>query len=163
MTLPVETAEELDLRSHLARGRGRASVERALSGQGVKEIYEWVCLRGSTAPRALTAAQIVSQALDHSDPQCRAAVETLVRLLARVAGDLFLAFLPLGGMYLSGGVTRACAPLIAGPQFWEEFTRKGRQTSLMRSVPIHIIEDDNAALAGCLSAMRTRPARASCA
>lgn len=113
-------------------------------------------------PRLGLPAQIVTQALERSDDRCRAAVEVLVRLLARVAGDLFLAFLPLGGVYLSGGVTRACAPLIASGLFWEEFTRKGRQTDLLCSVPIHIINDDNAALAGCLSAM-TAPARTRCA
>lgn len=113
-------------------------------------------------PRLGLPAQIVTQALERSDDRCRAAVEVLVRRLARVAGDLFLAFLPLGGMYLSGGVTRACAPLIASGLFWEEFTRNGRQTDLMRSVPIHIINDGNAALAGCLAAMAAR-ARTRCA
>jgi glucokinase len=158
MTLPVETSSELLLRDHLARGRGRASVERALSGQGVLEIHEWVCARADSPRPTISAAEIVAQALDGSDPNCRQTAEILIRFLARVAGDLVLAFLPLGGLYLSGGVTRACAELIASDLFWDVFTAKGRQSDLMRSIPVHLVEDDNAALEGCLSALTTTAA-----
>jgi len=153
MTLPIETELELSLRDHLARGRGRASIERALSGQGVLDIYHWVCAQNGVHSAAYSASDIVSQAIDGKDSHCRAAVELLVKLLARVAGDLLLAYLPMGGIYLSGGVTRACLPLISSDLFWQEFTAKGRQAELIASIPVFLVTDDSAALEGCVSAM----------
>lgn len=158
MTLPIETSSELLLRDHLAHGRGRASVERALSGQGVLEIHAWVCAQTGSPPAQLSAAEIVEQGVSGSNDTCRRTTEILVRFLARVAGDLVLAYLPLGGLYLSGGVTRACGALIASPLFWNEFTAKGRQSELMRSIPVHLVQDDNAALEGCLSALTAKAA-----
>ena len=153
MTLPVETVSELSLRDHLAQNRGRASVERALSGQGVLEIYQWVCSQSGTAAQRFTSQEIIQQAIEQRDEACERAAKVLVRILARVAGDLVLAFLPLGGVYLSGGVTRACKNLISSDLFWDEFTAKGRQSDLLRSVPVYLMTDDHAALEGCLAAM----------
>ncbi len=153
MTLPIETAQELSLRDHLAQHRGRASVERALSGHGVREIYEWVCAEAKVRPLSYSAPEIVALAHSGEDAHCVATIEMQVRLLARMAGDLVLAYLPTGGLFLSGGVTRACADLIAGDRFWATFTAKGRQSNLMRSIPIYLLNDDNAALEGCVSAM----------
>ncbi|NIZ63404.1 hypothetical protein DL239_20785 [Sedimentitalea sp. CY04] len=153
MTLPVETPNELLLRDHLARNRGRASVERALSGQGVLEIYQWVCSHTGVAPQNFTTQEIIQQAIEQRDETCEHTAKMLVRLLARVAGDLVLAFLPVGGLYLSGGVTRACKSLISSDLFWDEFTAKGRQSNLLRSVPVYLMTDDHAALEGCLAAM----------
>lgn len=157
MTLPVETVSDLSLRNHLAQNRGRASVERALSGQGVLEIYQWVCSQAGATPRHLTSQEIVQEAIEQRDGACETAAKILVRLLARVAGDLVLAFLPMGGLYLSGGVTRACKTLISSDLFWNELTAKGRQSDLLRSIPVYLMTDDLAALEGCLAAMM-RPA-----
>lgn len=158
MTLPIETPSELLLWNHLSRGRGRASIERALSGQGVLEIHQWVCAESGHPPPPLSAADIVARGITGRDDSCRRTTEILVRFLARVAGDLVLAYLPLGGIYLSGGVTRACADLIASDLFWDTFTAKGRQSELMRSIPVHLVQDDNAALEGCLSALTANTA-----
>lgn len=153
MTLPVETTNELSLRDHLAQNRGRASVERALSGQGVLEIYEWVCGQADILAQNYTAQEIVHLAIEKRDEACETTANILVRLLARIAGDLVLAFLPLGGLYLSGGVTRACRDLISSDLFWQEFTAKGRQGNLLRSIPVYLMTDDHAALEGCVTAM----------
>lgn len=149
MSLPVETAEDLDLRAFLAQGRGRASVERAISGQGLCEIHHWAARGLGLAHDPLTARQITERALQGSDAACAKAAQTVLRLLAIVAGDLALAYLPHGGIYLAGSVCRALYPMMAQAGFAEGFCAKGRQTNLLRSFPIKLITNDAAALIGC--------------
>jgi glucokinase len=150
MTLAIETARELRLRDFLARGRGRASVERALSGAGLVEIYQWVAGEIGRASVELTGPEIAQQAVANDDPACREAAAILLTLLARTAGDLALAFLPRGGVYFAGSVARALAPLMPCVGFLDEFVAKGRQTELMRSFPLFLMPDDSAALLGCV-------------
>jgi glucokinase len=154
MTLAIEDAVELRLRDHLARGRGRASVERALSGRGLEEIYEWLAAEAGAPGKTLSGQAISALARQGGDQLCRSAAEILLRLLARTAGDLALAYLPMGGIYFAGSVARALEPLMRDVGFDELFVQKGRQTDLLRSVPLFLIEDDKAALFGCATHQR---------
>ena len=155
MTLAVEGADEMSLQQYLARGRGRASNERALSGRGLYEIYLWCCERNASPAVLAGPGEVAAQAIAGGDADASEAADYFLRFLGRVAGDLSLAFLPFGGIYLSGGVTRAVAPLIASTAtFIEAFRAKGRQTELMASFPISLLLDDRAALSGCAEWMR---------
>jgi len=152
-TLPVETETELRLWSYLALNRGRASVERALSGSGLREIYEWHCLERGKPIAAHTPAEIADLAVGGTDPVCLAAAKQWVTFLGRVAGDLALTFLSLGGVVLTGGVTRSLSPFLSEPDFLTALCAKGRQSELVSGIPVYLLEDDFAALAGCASRM----------
>lgn len=155
MTLPVEGADEMSLQHYLARGRGRASNERALSGRGLFEIYLWCCERNARPAILPGPSDVAAQAIADADPDAREAADYFLRFLGRVAGDLALAFLPFGGIYLSAGATRALAPLIgSSATFIEAFRAKGRQAELMTSFPISLLLDDRAALSGCAEWLR---------
>ena len=149
MTLPVETKMEFELREYLARGRGRASIERALSGAGLVEIYTWLCERAGIPYHGLTAREISERAVVEMDGIFRKTAEILLCFFGRCVGDLALAFLSTGGVYLSGGVTRALKPLLDSELFFKYFLAKGRQSSLLSAIPVYLIDDDAAALAGC--------------
>ncbi|HVW57316.1 MAG TPA: glucokinase [Rhizobiaceae bacterium] len=150
MTLPVEGREEHDLQRFLSRGRGRASNERALSGRGLTELYGWCCEKAGLDPVLQGSADLARRALDGSDGLAREAALLFARLLGRVAGDLALAFLPLGGIYLTGGVSRALLPLLKDdPVFLAAFHAKGRMSGFMDQFPIAMLTDDRVALAGC--------------
>ena len=84
-----------------------------------------------------------------SDPIARAAAELFVRMLGTVAGNLSLITLPFGGLYFAGGVARALAGHFRALGFIEAFRDKGRFAGFMQNCPIHVIEDDYAALTGC--------------
>ncbi|WP_269584642.1 glucokinase [Roseibium sp. Sym1] len=152
-TLAVETEAELRLWKYLARGRGRASVERALSGQGLREIYEWHCLEQGLTPEDFDPANIASRANASEDSACEAAARQWVTFLGRVIGDLALVFLSLGGIVLTGGVTRSLSRFLAEPEFQGAFRAKGRQRQLVSGIPVHLLDDDFAALSGCAARM----------
>lgn len=150
MTLPLAGADEFHLQAHLSQGRGRASIERALSGRGLVEIYQWQCQRAGRPQRFSSGADISRHAVAGSDEDCIEAGAMFLHLLGRVCGDLALAYLPLGGLYLSGGVTRAFAPILpASEAFRGAFHAKGRQAAFMEGFAVHLLLDDDTALHGC--------------
>ncbi|NQZ33777.1 MAG: glucokinase [Oceanospirillaceae bacterium] len=153
MTLPITNLQELKLRDYLASRHGRASVERVLSGRGLVQLYQWLCSEKKLPARDLSAAQIAESACADDDPVTRESAALFCRFFARVAGDLALAYLPYGGIYLSGGVTRGLAPMLREAAFMAEFTAKGRQSQLMQSFNIQLITSDNTALIGCAAAL----------
>lgn len=154
-TLALEGEAEFSLQRKLAAGRGRASIERALSGNGLCEIHEWVCERSGRGTEGRSAAEIAALAVSGADPDCVAAAEQFVRLLGRVAGDLALTFLPAGGIYIAGGVCRALAPLMVSTgTLHEAFRAKGRMTPLMDTFSASLLLDDLAALGGCVEWLR---------
>lgn len=155
MTLPLAGEAEFSLQGALSAGRGRASVERALSGRGLFEIYQWQCARSGHAPRAGTVAEVSRLAVARQDQDCVEAALMFLRLLGRVCGDLALAYLPFSGLYLSGGVSRALAPLMAqDPTFLTAFRAKGRMAGFMETFPVHLLPDDRTALHGCAEWLR---------
>jgi glucokinase len=158
-TLAIEGEEERELQAALAAGRGRASVERALSGNGLREIYAWVCRRDGRPGKAGTSAEITAAAVAGTDEQALAAAHLFLRLLGRVVGDLALTFLPHGGIYLYGGVCRALAPLVVSTDtFREAFRAKGRMGPFMADFDAHLLLDDHVALIGCVEWLAIAPA-----
>ncbi|EPJ55390.1 MAG: hypothetical protein OFPI_04100 [Osedax symbiont Rs2] len=153
MTLPLESAQELRLRDYLAYSYSRASVERVLSGQGLVNLYQWLGVDKKIATADLSPAQIAAAACSGEDPLCKEAGGLFFRFFSRVGGDMALAFLPFGGIYLSGGVSRGLEQLLKQPAFIDTFHAKGRQSELMKSFNIQLITSDNSALLGCAAAL----------
>ncbi len=133
--------------AHLGQGHPHRPIESALSGPGLQNIYRWVA--GSDLP----AAQIVA-ASTTGNTQGQRAIGLFTRLLGTVAGDLALTHLPMGGIYLIGGMARAVAPSLTGSGFHAAFTGKGPYTAIVQDIPIFLIEDDMAALHGCARYLR---------
>ena len=88
---------------------------------------------------------------DGSDETARKAVQTFVRILGAVAGDLSLIHLPFGGVYLVGGVARAVSAHFSEFEFESSFRDKGRFAGFMQNFGVSVITDDFAALTGCAS------------
>jgi len=67
-----------------------------------------------------------------------------------------LANLPLGGLYLIGGVARALEPYLASDIFAHSFRDKGRFGPFNEQFSVHLVLDDFAALKGCASYIMAR-------
>jgi hypothetical protein len=123
---------------------GFASVAELLSGRGISYLHR--VLHGHAADPA-TIMSDLSQGL----PEARATAAAFVRIMGTVVGDLALAHLPFGGIYLAGGVTRAIAPYLAEFGFAEHLRAKGRFASFMAHFGVSVVRDDYVALTGCTS------------
>jgi glucokinase len=121
---------------------GHASAERALSGPGLINLYEAVCkLRHATA-KNLSAAQILTHAVDTSDPHCTTALELFFSFLGSVAGNLALTLGARGGVYIGGGIVPRALTVIAASAFRSQFEAKGRFQSYLQEIPTFVITSE---------------------
>ena len=147
VSLPAQNADELRLLDWIARKHGTPGFEDVLSGRGFERVYEWLCDEaGITAP--LDAGGIMQAVNDGSNKIAEDAARVFIRMLGRAAGNLALVHLPFGGIYLIGGVARHFAPHLLRLGFQEAFYDKGRLSEFMEQFPVHLVDDDYAALTG---------------
>ncbi|HRV63268.1 glucokinase [Albidovulum sp.] len=145
--LPVMTRADLRLAAHVGARHGFAGVEEVLSGRGLEQTFAWVAAEAGT-PAARSAAEIMA-GIATGDALAVATGRAFVRMLGMVAGNLALTFLPFGGIYLIGGVSRAFAPYLDDFGFAGAFCDKGRFSDFMTRFSVSVVEDDYAALTGC--------------
>ncbi len=156
-SLPVRTEAELSLCNFVSTTHGFPAIEDVLSGRGLEQVYRWLCSEAG-APCDLRASEIMASM--ETDPRALAAVQQFVRILGAVAGNLALIHLPLDGVFLVGGVARAVGPHLQEMGFVEAFRDKGRFAGFMGNFPVHLIEDDYAALSGGAAHLAELVARA---
>jgi len=151
VSLPVRSDADLRLWRHiegLEEAHGFASVEDVLSGRGLERVHAWVASE-SGKPGERSAAEIMAGIDAGTDEQSMETGRVFVGMLGMVAGNLALIHLPLGGVFLIGGVARAFAPHLSRFGFAEAFCDKGRFSDFMADFPVSVVEDDYAALRGC--------------
>lgn len=143
------------LLAYLRDRYGHVSYERVCSGLGLPIIYRYLVDMGREAPsclaqrvaRADAAAAICEAALEGVEVY-REAVDIFCSALGRLAGDLALMVMGLGGVYLAGGIPRRIIPLLSRPPFAHGFCSKGRLSGLMGRIPVYVVLEEKLALLG---------------
>ncbi|NSY41640.1 glucokinase [Leisingera sp. ANG59] len=125
VSLPLDVAEHL--RSHVPEADAFATVENLFSGRGYAAVR-------AHFPEDDTGAQ-----------NFQAFYANLLALLAR---NLMLAFLPAQGVYFAGAVARSILASPARAVFAERFQQPFELDARI-TAPVHVILDDAAALKGC--------------
>lgn len=140
--LATPNAEMKSFADWFTTRKGFCSVEDLLSGRGLGHVYQWL------SEVEKTPADIMAEHRDGSNAKATEAVEVFCRALGSACGNIALTILPFGGVYLVGGVSHAVSPYLAESGFVDAFRAKGRFSEYMEQFPIHVVEDDYAALTG---------------
>jgi glucokinase len=141
----------------LAEGLPRVTVEGLLSGNGLVRFHRAVASETGMLEADISAADVTTLALD-GDPAALMAVVCFWRLLARVAGDLALAFKATGGVYIAGGIVPRLLPLADLRTIHAVFCGKPPMEDLAARFALHVITSHDAAEQG-LAAIAASPAR----
>ncbi|MGD8702894.1 MAG: glucokinase [Desulfosarcina sp.] len=150
---------EVELWRFLHRRFGHVSNERVLSGKGLVNIFEWLCLGEGRGPspalqQAMAsgdpAAVITRYAIDRGDALCRKVLQRFCRIFGAVAGNLALTGMATGGVYLGGGIPPRILPALKTTAFMKGFTAKGRFSDFMRAIPVQVICEDRASFLGAV-------------
>lgn len=151
--------EQLSLLAYLKKDLSRVSVERVCSGYGLVNIYQFLIhtsmkaknhqalskqLKGSASDASL----IGEYAQLHKDPVAIKAVEIFLEIYASVLGNVALMFLPLGGLYIAGGIAPNWMDHLQQEHFLQTIFNKGRMTGLLHQMPIHVITNTQVGLIG---------------
>ena len=146
----------------------RVSVERVVSGQGIVAIYQFLrdrefATETSEVAEAITAwerqtglstktidpAAVISlAAAEGRDRLCQKTMEIFVSAYGAEAGNLALKLLPYGGLYVAGGIAAKNLALMTAGTFFDAFSHKGRVSSLLDRVPVHIVLNPQVGLIG---------------
>lgn len=143
----VDFAPQTDLQSALLRDlqarHGHVSYERLVSGAGLVHIHEFLHRdrTGSTAPvpPGDPAAAVSRVALAGTDPIAVEALREFVLIYGAQAGNLALACLPFGGLFVAGGIAPKILPALQNGEFMRAFLAKGRMEPLLRRIPVHVV------------------------
>ena len=138
-TLPATSEREEKVIARLRARFGHASIERALSGSGLENLYEALAVVDGVTPPPRDAAAITQAALDGSCDVSRAALEMFCAFLGSVAGNLALTFCARGGVYIAGGIVPRFADRLVETAFRRQFESKGRYVSYLRNIPTSIV------------------------
>lgn len=134
------TAREREVLAHLAPHGGYVPYERILSGPGLLTLYSALrALRGQApalaAPEAVTAA-----ARAGGDADAVEAVDMFCAVLGGFVGNLAMAFMADGGVYLAGGVLPEMRGLLQRSRFVQRFLDKAGMRKFLLRVPVRLIE-----------------------
>jgi glucokinase len=149
--------QEVRLFRYLQERYGRVSVERAVSGPGLHNIYRFLResenMPESGDVEARLAAEdpprvISEEGLSGNSATCREALRILISLYGAQAGNLALQVVATGGVVLGGGTAPEFLPVLSEGPFLESFLGKGRFREFLSRVPVKVIRDDKAALVG---------------
>jgi glucokinase len=148
---------EMAFLRHLQQQHRHVSWERVVSGMGLLNMHEFMCIhRHAATPQWLAeemrsgdaAAAVANAALSGRDETCVETLNWFVRLYGAEAGNLALKVMSRGGMYIGGGIAPKILPLLQDGMFLEAFLNKGRMRPLLEAMPVRVILNDRAALFG---------------
>ncbi|MEX1168105.1 MAG: glucokinase [Hydrogenophaga sp.] len=142
VSLPATNAAEQAVLALLWARYGHVSAERAVSGQGLGNLYGALVQRDSGAwPDQLPSPVEISQrALSGGEARANEALDLFFAFLGSVAGNLALTLGAWGGIFLGGGILPRLGERIHRSPFRERFDRKGRFETHLKPVPVWVIE-----------------------
>lgn len=156
---PVDELQDR-LLVHLRRQYPRVSYERVVSGGGLVRILEFLQQDGAASPsmdfnealeKGDAARAITEFALSGRDALAVRALELFVSAYGSFAGNMALVTLARGGVYIAGGIAPRIAAKLRDGAFIRAFTAKGRFGSLLESLPVHVVMNDQVGLYGALA------------
>lgn len=154
---PVGTLQ-VQLLVYLQNKYSHVSYERLSSGKGLPNIYSFL-----KEERVIEEPDWLRQQLEEVPDQtpviskaalegkAEIAIKTMqlfTKILAAEAGNLALKVLSNGGLYLGGGIPPKILPFLRNEIFLAAFQNKGRFSSFLQNVPIHVIRNPETALIG---------------
>jgi glucokinase len=130
--------------SFLRARHGRVTWERVVSGPGLAAIHEFV------AGVALPPEEIAMRAQALPDSAERRSLDLFLAAYGAFAGDMAMACLARGGVFLAGGIAAKLLPLLRQSGFLAAFNAKAEHATIAARMPIHVATDPLLGLHGAL-------------
>jgi glucokinase len=122
------------------RGRfGHVSAERALSGQGLENLYRAIAALDGAAVSARDATAITQQGVAGTCPVSRAALDMFCAMLGTFAGNAALSLGARGGVFIAGGIAPRILDYLLKSELRARFDAKGRLRAYMEAIPLNVI------------------------
>lgn len=140
--------QQMALWSFLRARHGRVTWERVVSGPGLSAIHEFV------AGVELLPDEISTRAMSDPDGPERSSLDLFLAAYGAFAGDMALACLARGGVFLAGGIAARLLPVLQESGFRSAFNAKAEHAGIALRIPIHVAADPLLGLHGALCLAR---------
>ncbi len=157
VSLSPSSEREADILRTLWQIFPHVSAERVISGMGLENLYQAICMLNATAAEPLNAVQVSQRGMAATDPACEEALDRLCRFLGNTAGNLALTLGARGGIYIGGGIIGQLGGYFAQSGFRAAFEAKGRFDKYLMDIPTYVIRKEQPALIGCAMALGVKP------
>lgn len=152
-----QSAADMEIVEQIRQAGEHVSAEKLISGPGLVRLYKALgdirSRAGAPAQEIGDAAEVVARALSGDDALAAEALDYFVTWLGRFAGDIALLYGARGGVYLGGGIVPKILAALDSKRFLDAFRSKGRLTSFLEPVPVHVIMAADAGLRGAAVAL----------
>jgi len=148
--LAPESADEYRFLGHDGRFTGRRSYEAALSGAGLRNIYNFYRQSdyGLQSIADIRPEQIVSAA-SSGDAAAAASLEFFSRILAQFCGNMVLTFNCDRSVFLWGGTLRGIPFDVLTAGFEQRFSERCAHADRVAAVSVVLLQNDEIPLHGC--------------
>ncbi|HBS63418.1 MAG TPA: glucokinase [Stenotrophomonas sp.] len=150
-TLATTTELEMAIVRQMLRDRSHVSVEQALSGPGLMNLYRALCAINGQAPTLASPDAITAAAMAGQDAQARQALEVFCGLLGSTIGDMALQYGVTGGVYLAGGILPQIREFLLNSSFVERYLNKGPMREALERIPVKVVEHGQLGVIGAAS------------
>jgi glucokinase len=137
-------AQQMALWAFLRERHGRVTWERVVSGPGLAAIHE--SLTGAN----LSPKEISTRAAAAPGSAEARSLELFLAAYGAFAGDMALACLARGGVFLAGGIAAKLLPLLPQSGFLAAFNAKAEHAAIAARMPVHVATDPLLGLRGAL-------------
>lgn len=148
ISLAPGTEREIDILRQLRTGRDYVSVEDALSGPGLLNLYRAICAISVETPRLAEPAHVTHAALARSDASAVEALDMFCALLGSFVGDLVMLYGASGGVFLAGGILPQIRDVLLASTFEHRFFNKGVMRAFLQQVPVRLMEHGQLGVVG---------------
>lgn len=138
-TWPATTPKEWFIQRFLAEQWEHVSAERLLSGPGLENIFRALAAYHQKSVPALTAKDIIEQALTQESALVNETIEQFMISLGQIAGNFALTTHSRGGVYLTGNILLKLQPFFNHGLFRSGFENKGRFKSFNQQIATYLM------------------------
>lgn len=138
---PLDEAQETVWRA-LHAAHGRVTAERVVSGPGLAAIHRIL------AGEDIGPAVIAEKALADNDPRARKSLDVFLAAYGAFAGDMAMATMARGGVFLAGGIAGKLLSILPDSPFLPTFNAKAEHAEIVRRMPVTVAVDPALGLRG---------------
>ena len=150
-TLAASTEMEMAIVRHMQRDRAHVSIEHALSGPGLMNLYHAICALQGQAPVLASPDAVTAAAMAGTDAFARQALDVFCGLLGSTIGDMALFYGAQGGVYLAGGILPQIREYLHASTFVERYLQKGPMGEALARIPVKVVEHGQLGVIGAAS------------
>ncbi|WP_282296883.1 glucokinase family protein [Stenotrophomonas sp. PS02289] len=150
-TLAVSTELEMAIVRQMQREHAHVSVEHALSGPGLMNLYRALCALNGQTPTLASPDAITAAAMANTDALARESLQVFCGLLGSTIGDMALQYGASGGVYLAGGILPQIREFLLNSSFVARYLNKGPMREALERIPVKVVEHGQLGVIGAAS------------